>query len=530
MSVNGGLSTQPHSLRDFSGGYVQTPETFQESAVQANQLVACQNFDITDGSIRKMKGFSKVTTGTVTGDVSSIWYDRYADKIYVGYGTKLAKLNTTATSIVDLSATTFTNNSIWSFCNVANYLFCVNGVDAPRKWLEATTTLSAITTPPASWGANNYPAFCVHWGNRAFAAGCGTDRDVLFYSVWNNVDSWAPGTTSSAGGAIRIGADGNPIVALIPAAKGLLVVKDKGLYYLSADTTYNTGTNELIYDQTKFDWVLLTGLVDCIGHRALCVVGETLYMWGTEHVYKVSQTQESAGIKVDIVSQAISYHVRRVTTLKTSATAVYHPDRNMIIFNVAKDSGSSTVDTGYCLSLATGGWMVRNGYSHKCMANVRDLNGSTQIYSGGYSGNSYIFKQFDTNNYNGAAMECSAKTYWDELSPSSRGRVHTAKIEVNTSATQSVSYTYAYDYEQAYYDGQALNSNELLSSWTASAGGSIWSTDPSRGQWVSQQPLNIAVDLFGDGNKIQHRFYSNSVDSDYAILGISYIPTSMGYR
>ena len=522
-SYGTGTETASIILNDFSGGMVNTPQVMDYAQLSKTQSPYCYNVDTSGKSIRKIKGFSKVTTGAITGDISTIWYDTLTSTTYVGYGTQLGTI--TGTSITQITGGSgFTSNKTWAFCRVGSYILCINGTDQPKLWNG--TALSNITTPPATWAANNYPLYATNWMGRAFAFI--TNSDTLFYSKLRDLTDWSPGTAATSGGAFVVGSDGAPIRATVPLANGLLVIKDAGLYYFSG-----TGDTSGNFDQTTFDYRMLSTEVDCLSPRAVVEVGDALIVWGRNDVFWLEGTQDQQRVSVTRIGAAISYDINNVTALQAQVTAAHYPQRNQVWFAVAKDNGSTTIDTVYCYDYVHKQWFKRNGYAHKCMANVKDPNGVTQIYSGGYSPNGYIYQQNSTYDFDGAAILWQYYTSWIPLVGIAKGRSPLAIISLGPDTTQPISYTYAYDYNNSDYTSTTLSPNTSSSTWHTSGGTgtSTWGTGGgTTGTYSTGSATVTQTKLYGRGRTIQHRFSGNVVGSNFAILEIMHPVTNQGYR
>lgn len=531
--VYSGQMADDIELATFVGGLVDVPDVIADGSLEANQTPRCQNVDLTGRSIRKMKGFTRVTTNTVTGDISTLFYDEFTQNVYVGYGTHLGRLDGTAITSIGGG---FTNNSIWEFARQGDFLFGCNNVDAPRKWNEDTDTLSTITTPPATWGIGAYPTACVTWAGRIFA----WKGDTLYYSKLYDCDVWTAGITAVDGGAATIGDDGSDIKACIPFSDGLIIIKGHkgGLWFFTGNGTFNNSTKTTEFDQTTFDWNIVAPSVDCVGQRAWVVVENSLFIWGRDQVFQVKDSAITTRNRLDVIniSRNFAHSVKNVSNNLNLVCAVHYKERNQIRFGVPKDSASSTIDTEYTYDYVNtnakgiGGWGVRTGYSHKCRAEVFDASGVAQIYSGGYSGNSRIYKQNDGVNYDGAAMECAFYTYWIPLGIGASGKSTQAIIGLGSQTTQPISFSYAYDYQVNAYDSDTITPDTPTSSWNTGSG-STWGTGGgTTGTWVSGQPTLTKVPIYGKGGYIQLRFYQNIIDADFDILNITLPVTTMGCR
>lgn len=518
---------------DFSGGRVNVPEVLQAAQVDDTQLIKCQNVDVTGGSLRKMLGFSKQTSSAITNDVTNIWYDTFTQKTVVSYDNKLGELNGAGTAITQWTgATGFTTNAAWSFCRLNDHIFCFSPLDAPKKW--DGTTLTSITSPPVTWTAGNYPKFGVTWMGRVFAVQ--DNSDILYFSDLFDGDVWTAGTAADAAGAMTIGNDGIPITALVPLDQGLLIFKESGLYYLTGTYSYSTTHKEAQFDQTSFDWQLVSSEVGCVGWRAAIAVNQSVYAWGKQGVYTVT-TSDNASVVASVtnIGLTIMADIKRVTTLYDNICAAHYSDRGQIWWAVSA-TDPTKIDTVHCYDYLNvksgepGGWMLRKGYTHRCMANTR-IAGRQEILSGGYSGNGYLFLQNDSNNFDGAAMECIVWTAWFPLGLAARGKPNFMTIFLGPQPKGVISHTYAFDFATDYYESNRIEPPESDSTWNSTASSTYGATYGSgtTGTYTTGQPFFDEFRLFGNGRRIQHRFYSNEVDASFDILEIVHSVTSLGY-
>lgn len=512
------------------GGRVNVPQVKDFTFLQPHQSPLSRNVDTTGESIRKMRGFSKITTTPVAGDISSLHYDPFTDNVYVGYEDKLGKL--TGTTVTQLTgATGFANNSIWSFCRVADFLVAMNGVDTPQLWDEDTSTLIPVTTPPVTWGTGAQPHFCTNWMGRAFAAGVDGQQDILFYSELYDASTWTPGVTATSGGALTIGRDGVAITAVYPLADGLLIFKDPGLYYLRG--SFDTNGN---FDSTTFDWKLLSNEVDAHNFRSVVATSDSVFALGRRAVWLIHGTQAQQGIECVNVSRNIAFDIGQIVENLDQISSVHYSARNQIWFAVSKNNGSSQIDTVYAYDYVNldadgqGQWFLRDGYSHKCHAMVRDVAGAYQIYSGGYANTGLIYKQNDTTDYDGLAIPCTYYTSWIPLVGLPTGKPVLSVISLGPQTVGPISYSYAYDFANSDYDALTLAPDSDSSTWNT-GGGSTWGTGGgSTGTWTSGESSMSTNILFGQGRRIQHRFHSNLLGSDFAILEIKHPSITVGYR
>lgn len=522
-------------IANFSGGRVNVPQVKGEAQLQSNQLARSINIDTSGGSQRKMKGFEKRYSTELNGDVSSLWYDFKTSSVYMAYGTKLA--HTVAGVITDLSASSYTDNSIWSFNRIVDLILMCNGVDAAKTYDAVANTVAAVTTPPATWAAAP-PLRAVSWNGRAFAFQ--SNSDILYYSKLRDVMTWTAGANADSAGAMAIGDDGKPIKAIIPLTSGLLIFKDPGLYYFTgvAKTTGTLATSG--FDQTTFDWQVIAPMVDCLGSRSAIAVDRAVYSWGRTGVYKIEGSETSGKVNITLVSNNIAYDVNNVTLRHEEVCAVHYAERRQIWFGVATNNGSTGIDAVHCYDYANldnegiGGWMLRTGYQHKCMANVIDPDtNKVSIWSGSYengSGKGFVHKQNVTTDWDGLPMETFAYSYWLPLGIAAKGKSNRAVFMLGQQTAGTITYNYAYDFNVERYEGGFITPDDLQSTWVSTAPPE-WGEEAGGGvgTWSSAPAFIFDIPIYGGGRRMQHRFYSNEVGVDFDILEILHPVTTLGY-
>lgn len=522
----------------FYKGRANVPQVIDASSLLEGMSPYMFNIDTSGGGVRTMSGFTSVVTSPTAGDISNIHYDAYTGFTYVSYADRVGKIS--GSTIDPLTgATGFTANSTHLFCRVGTYLFMVNGEDAPRKWNEATSSLSVITTPPASWTSGNYPKACRNWNRRAFAFGMQGETDILHYSVLDDVDDWTPGTAASDGGAIVVGNDGVPIKCIIPLAKGLLILKDPGLYVL-----LGSHDDEGNFDQTTFDWDLIDSEVDCVGARAAAAAANNkVYAWGRTNVWEISGTDRIEGITAREISKFISHDVGRSVGYEDQVCAIHYADRGQMWFAVPDGVSSLGIDTVQVYDYRNqfkdpqsqdyyGQWMLRNGYRHKCMSIVRDANGEAQIYSGDYSdvdGDPSIYHQNVGRSYGGEEIDYAYHTDWREFAGVPVGRTPIVIITLGPESVGDVDYSYGYDYDPAPVDTIQLTASSPGSSWNTT-GESYYNSGPSGGEWLSGVSREFKELIYSHGRRIQHRFHATGTNINFAILEIKHPSITIGNR
>lgn len=529
----GGINSEPR-LNDFAGGVVDVPESASESGLRANQSPYSYNIDTSGRTIRKQRGFTRVTASATTGEVSGLWHDGQTGLIFVAHGTTLATLNGATLSNI-AGVPTLTANQRTRYARLGDYVISVNGADAPVAYDHSGPSVSTITTDPATWTSGNWPHFVVEWQGRLFAA---TQDGFLYYSKLFDAMDWTPGTTAEDGGAILVNNDGGYVLAAVPYDRLLILLTTTGLQILEGSSSYVTGSVRPEFDQRTFDWYVISNEPKFVSPDAWVVADNALYAWTHRGPCRItSKDNTRTGVRIEYIGDAIARQFKSVVKLQNEIQAAHYPDRHQVWFSVAQNVSSTQLDyvliydyanidptTGY------GAWNIRKGYAHKCMANVLDVNGVVQIYSGGYNG--LVYKQNDGVDYDDQAMSWEHYTAHYPMATIAIGRTPIVTLMLGSRTTGSFTYGYSYDFSVNNYDSVTIDPPEPESEWTSDPTRSTWGTTygvGTTGTWVSPKPFVRDVRVFGSGRRIQHRFHGNTKGADFDILEIMHPNINVGY-
>ncbi len=191
-----------------------------QDIIPANTAISCQVRTSPDGSTWSM-WYSQINGQYAAAPANLYSQIRFILQETDGISSPVV---TTATAFYDNAPSVSVGKSgmavasRYSFCQLANYLVIVNGVDIPQQY--DGTTVSAISAAPQG-------AVAVTYKNYVFIAHTGANTSRLYFSDLVNPQSW-PATNF-----IDINPnDGDSIQALIPLPTTLLIVKQHNIYML----------------------------------------------------------------------------------------------------------------------------------------------------------------------------------------------------------------------------------------------------------------------------------------------------------
>ncbi len=202
---------------------------------------------------------------------------------------------------------------------------------------DATATVNISQTP-------SKPKLLVSHTNRLFATSWDTSvpADTVYVSDILDGESW-----DLAGNNIRVGDDGDPIIAMMPWQDfNLLVFKERSIWMVVADPTKSV---------SAWDIKLVNNRVGCIAERTVQQVGADVYFLARDGLRSVQTIQ--AGTQTDIslpISSPINDYIGRINQAKVGlCSGIYWRNRYMLA--VPLDS-ATTPNTVLVFHLLTKSW------------------------------------------------------------------------------------------------------------------------------------------------------------------------------
>ena len=213
--------------------------------------------------------------------------------------------------------------------------------DAPTGGTDAVGIAKVSQTP-------SKPKLLVGHTNRLFATSADTSvpADLIYVSDILDGESW-----DLAGNSIRIGTDGDPIVAMMPWQDfNLLVFKERSIWMVTADPI-----------QEVSDWTikLVNNRVGCVAEKTVQQAGADVLFLSRNGLQSVQTIQ--AGTQTDIslpISSPINDYMGRINqTYIGLSCAAYWRNRYMLAVPLDSATTPDTVLTYHLLAKAwTGFW------------------------------------------------------------------------------------------------------------------------------------------------------------------------------
>lgn len=209
------------------------------------------------------------------------------------------------------------------------------GAAYPEKSLDGTPPPTACTLLMEHQGR------MVYVGAQPFASATST-RDTLYFSDLFDPETvrqnTPPAVTDATGTYIRIGTDGQEVLALGRLGTYLFAFKRRGVYVL-------TGSGSVLPDQTRdYQVQQLSHEVGCISHESVVDIEGALYWLSEDTVWRMAAgglpEEVGQGIRPDIQALSAAY--------KADASAAYDRTHRTYVVTVH--------DATYMLDLTTGAW------------------------------------------------------------------------------------------------------------------------------------------------------------------------------
>ena len=349
------------SITDFRFG-LNTYDMAHE--IGENQSPDLQNVDLSrKGKTATRTGIAKLNTTVITSatGIFGAFYGKTAH--LVAALTDVYKLNT-STWVYESIKGTLTSNAQTFFDEWENYVYAVNGADAPWKWTGSV--VSALTAPNASWAAAPPNYICKH-GRRLFALTASSS--LLTWCAEDLPDQWLTTTYPDDAGEEPISPNnGYAGTGIVSQKSGLVIFKAQGIYKL-------TGKTPISYLVTE-----LYSTIGCIAPRSIInIENRIIFLARYKGDYAVFALDDAGGLTH--LSAAITTTLNTITTASANlASAVSYKDKYKLSFPVS--GGWRTVNLFY----KSGGWEFDSGNSMRCYYIASDTlyggaTGSGQVYT-----------------------------------------------------------------------------------------------------------------------------------------------------
>lgn len=308
------------------------------------------------------------------GENWSFWYDvlngEFADvppNPYVQVRFILQTIDGSATPVLKRMVTSFEGlataellesglsvSDYYTFAQLSDTLIICNGVDKPRKF--DGETISEIAEAPRA-------ALVTVWRNRVFMAKAPGQPSHLYFSDLFNVDSW-PSTNFIAVSP----SDGDEIMALLPTASTLLIVKQHRIYQLQG------------YSPETFQ-VSLVGEGGTISPWGIIDTPYGIFRLDREGVWATNLRQSA------LISESINGLWKQLNQRALRKAALFYYDQKLLV--AVPRAGSNHNDLILVYDMRHKSWTVWEGWYPSCFHVYWERGKWSYIFGDSRKGNIY---------------------------------------------------------------------------------------------------------------------------------------------
>ena len=261
----------------FSEGYVDnTPNLYLPDG--ASPYLRNARLDGNTVSIRKghrlFKSLSSVWKGMWSYLRDDSFYDTIVVRENVDTDKKLATYKEDGTKTVIETSTNITSDNKMCFVNVADTMYCMNGVDAFGKL--SWTTYSIPSNVPTGFA----PKFWVVFNGCLWASGWGTNPNVVYKSLWWKYDNTGKFEVPAYDDFTTTGSDQFTFEENITG----LCANSQALFYFTKNTVSVTGHSDIETVQISNGWSrvayatsVLTAKEWAVNHYGIVWVGNDVF-------------------------------------------------------------------------------------------------------------------------------------------------------------------------------------------------------------------------------------------------------------
>lgn len=353
--------------------------------------VILTNWFPTPSDVIQRYGYTKHATG-ISGQVETVmaYSGLTANKLLAAAGTAI--YDVTSGGAVGAAVQSGLTNARWQYVNYANtsgnYLYMVNGADAPRYWDGTTWTNAAIT--------NVTPANLIHINEH---------KNRLWFVEKNTLNAWYLATSAIAGAATKFDLTGIAMKGGYLMAMGTWTL-DAG-YGVDDLAAFITSQGEVIVyrgtDPSSANTWALVGVWQIgspIGRRCLMKFAGDMLVICQDGLYPMSGALQSSRLDPRV---ALTDKIQFATSQAISSYGANFgwqccpfPKENMLILNVPVMQGSQQQQ--YVMNTITKAWCNFTGWEANCWELFND-----DPYFGG---NGYVGHAWYGNADNGANVAC----------------------------------------------------------------------------------------------------------------------------
>ena len=325
---------------DYSGGQASF---LKPDVLAPNQAAYIQNCYIHySGQLKKRKGTRNLEDGYVDSEGKRIQGGLYyktntIDKLLsVANGTIYEYIESTNTWNLYIDASINDVNEQVDLVQLTDNLFWTDSAEAGiRMWDGAT--MSTIPLSPAA-------EILVSFTNRLIASGVDAVPDGIYFSDFLDGDTWGPTNI------LRVGADGDPIVALKPWQDHfLLVFKEKSTWVIDINPVLSVA---------QFSVLLIHSSIGCAAKRSVCQVAQDVFFLSRAGVMSVQKQIATSNNVIPVpVSYPISDIIDRINwEFAYKAAGIFYKNHYMLMLPVTTDEPDTPIVYSHLQQAWAGVW------------------------------------------------------------------------------------------------------------------------------------------------------------------------------
>ena len=325
---------------DYSGGQASFPKA---DVLQPNQAALLKNCQIEyTGELRKRRGTRNLEDGYVDSEGKRIqggiyFHTNLIDKLLVVSNGKIYEyIESSNTWNLYIDASINDVNELTDIVQLTDLIYWTDSAEAGIRKSDGATFSTIAGSPPAT--------ILVSFTNRLIASGDPDIPDGIYFSDFLDGDTW--GATN----IIRVGAEGEPIVALKPWQDHfLLVFKEKSTYVIDINPTLSVA---------QFSIQLIHSSIGCSAKRSIAQVGQDVLFLSRSGIMSVQKQIATSNNVIPVpISQLVTDVINRINwEYAYKSAAIFYKNQYLIMVPVDDDEPDIALVYNYQFQSWTGIW------------------------------------------------------------------------------------------------------------------------------------------------------------------------------
>ena len=493
---------------EFSGGLISNLSPLQHGSTAPGSARILTNFEpSTDGGYRRIEGFEKFNSNTVTGQNNILGVVFYKDRAIVARdqsaGDPKLFAGSTSGAYVDLSTslTLGTNSSRVRFARYnfdgTDKLYIVDGIGYPLILAGvAASDLSQLSSPSDIQGATHVTEFKDH----IFLA---KGENLVFSAPFSDTDF----TAASGGGIINVGSD---ITAIIPFREQLIVFSESKINRVIGNSISDFKMQPIADD------------IGCIsGDTVQEIAGDVIFL-GPDGLRTLAGTEKNQDFNLGSITKSVQKQIISLTTNSTSFASVVIREKSqyrIFGFNTNVTESASKGIIGTQLQTAQGmtiNWAETSGIKAFVADSVYVGKVETILFA---NDDGYVYKMESGNSFDGDNINASFATpYFPITDPRLRKTIYRATVYTEPQGSVALDFNLRYD-----LSGEGVIEPETITLSNTSASGSVFTFGSSNAFYgtakYSGESLQSIFDTqtLGSGFTVSLQFETSGTTPPFAM-------------